>query len=175
MTLAEHRDRSPRQASVWIATLSDTRTQQTDTGGATVSALVQEAGHHVVGRSLLREDSRTLAFELRNILSKPELDVLICTGGTGIAPRDIAFEQLQSLYERSIPGFGELFRMLSWEEIGSAALLSRASAGICGKVVIFSVPGSPAAIDLAMHKLILPELMHLLGELDRAEPPGELL
>jgi len=174
MTLAEHRDRSGRLASVWIATLSDTRTPQTDTGGAIINALMEEAGHHVVGRSLLREENQTLPVELRNILSTPALDVLICTGGTGVAPRDIAFEQLQGLYDRPIPGFGELFRMLSWEQIGSAAYLSRASAGIVGKILIFSLPGSRAAIELAMHKLILPELTHLLGELDRTDAPGEL-
>ena len=173
MTLAEHRNRSQRLASVWIATLSDTRTPENDTGGDTIEALVEAAGHRVLGRSLLREDNRTLADEIRQILSTAELDVLICTGGTGVAPRDIACEHLQRLYERSIPGFGELFRMLSWQEIGSAALLSRASAGICGKVLIFSLPGSRGAIELAMRQLILPELMHLLGELERSDAPGE--
>jgi molybdenum cofactor biosynthesis protein B len=167
MTLAEHRDRSPRAADSWIATFSDSRTPQTDTGGSAIAGFLEQAGHHVVGRSLVKEDSRTLASELQRILSSNRLDLLICTGGTGIAPRDIAYEHLQTLYERSIPGFGELFRMLSWEEIGSAALLSRASAGVRGDVLIFSLPGSLAAIELAMRRLILPELQHLLGELHR--------
>lgn len=173
MTLAQHRERSSRQARVWIATLSDTRTHQSNSGGAAVHALLEEAGHRIVGQCILREDIRTLTVELQSILAKPDVDVLICTGGTGIAPRDITYEHLQQLYERAIPGFGELFRMLSWGEIGSAALLSRASAGICNKVLIFSIPGSLAAIDLAMRKLILPELSHLLGELDRREMPEE--
>jgi molybdenum cofactor biosynthesis protein B len=173
MTLAQHRDRSARQASVWIATLSDTRTPQSDHGGAAIRSFLEAASHRVIGASILREDKTSLSVELRKIVAKPKVDVLICTGGTGIAPRDLAYEALQQLYERVLPGFGELFRMLSWQEIGSAALLSRASAGICGSVLIFSLPGSLAAIELAMQQLILPEMQHLLGELDRRNAPGE--
>jgi molybdenum cofactor biosynthesis protein B len=90
-----------------------------------------------------------------------------------VAPRDRAYDVLQTLYDRDIPGFGELFRMLSWRDIGTAALLSRASAGIVGSVLIVSMPGSPNAIDLAMRELVLPELAHLLGELQRPVDPEE--
>jgi molybdenum cofactor biosynthesis protein B len=156
---------------VWIATLSDSRNQQTDSGGAAIRLLLEQAAQDVVGSCILREDPETLGVALRHILEKPDINVLLCTGGTGIAPRDLAYELLQPLYERTIPGFGELFRMLSWQDIGSAALLSRASAGIRGHVLIFSIPGAPAAIDLAMRRLILPELSHLLAELDRRDTP----
>jgi len=172
MTLTAHRQRPTRSARCWIATFTDTRTAQTDTGGELVRALVEEAAHTVLGSSILREERTTLQQGIRSALAQPDLDVLLCTGGTGIAPRDLAYDVLQEIYERPLPGFGELFRMLSWHEIGSASRLSRASAGIVPRTLIFSIPGSRGAIELALRQLILPELPHLLGELQRAESSG---
>jgi molybdenum cofactor biosynthesis protein B len=168
MTLAEHRGRPTRPARCWIATLSDTRTAANDRGGRRVRQHLEAGGHEILGTSILREAAGSLKRELRALLGSADLDVLLCTGGTGVAPRDNAYDVLQTLYDREIPGFGELFRMLSWKEIGSAALLSRASAGVVGSILVVSIPGSTAAIDLAMSQLVLPELGHLLGELQRA-------
>lgn len=173
MTLGEHRDRPTRPARCWIATLSDTRTEATDRGGPRVRQHLESGGHQILGTSIVREDPRTLRRALSDLIGTPDLDVLICTGGTGVARRDTAYEVLRTLYDREIPGFGELFRMLSWQEIGSAALLSRASAGVVGSVLVASLPGSPAAVDLAMQRLLLPELAHLLGELQRPPVPEE--
>lgn len=172
MSLKEHRQRASRPARCWIVTLSDTRDPDTDRGGARLRHLLQASGHEVLGATILREDPANLAHDLRRLLDHPDLDALLCTGGTGIARRDLAWDVLQGLYERSLPGFGELFRMLSWEQIGSAAMLSRASAGIVAGRLVFSMPGSLPAIDLALERLILPELGHLLGELQR-QPGAE--
>lgn len=170
---AAHQHRHSGPVVTWIATLSDSRNKRTDTGGASIARLLAAAGHEVLGTSILREDDTVLTTGLGELLDNPAIDVLLCTGGTGIAPRDRTFDVLQSLYEKTLPGFGELFRMLSWQEIGSAALASRASAGVARGKLIFSMPGSPAAIDLAMTRLVLPELAHLLGELHRGNHPKE--
>jgi len=170
---AAHRHRFYGPAAAWIATLSDSRNNRTDTGGAAIGTLLEAAGHKVLGTSILREDEDTLIAGLTALLDDPAIDVVLCTGGTGIAPRDRTHDVLQTLYEKTIPGFGELFSMLSWQEIGSAAMASRASAGIARGKLIFAMPGSPAAIDLAMTRLVLPELGHLLGELRRTDHPEE--
>jgi molybdenum cofactor biosynthesis protein B len=164
----EHRAAGPRQASVFVLTLSDTRDAATDTSGAAIRAALEGAGHVIAGQRILREDPERLERDLESVLLTPGYDVLIVNGGTGIAPRDLAFDTLARLYERTLPGFGELFRSLSYAEIGSAAMLSRASAGVARGKLVFSIPGSRGAVRLALEKLILPELGHLLGELRRS-------
>jgi len=167
MALEEHRAAAPAPAAVYVVTLSDTRQEATDEGGAAVRAAVHAAGHSISGWRIVREEAAGMRREFEELLAIPDYDVLIVTGGTGIAPRDLAFDTLDDLYDRPVPGFGELFRVLSYAEIGAAAMLSRASAGIARGKLVFSIPGAPAAVRLALHKLILPELGHMLGEVRR--------
>jgi molybdenum cofactor biosynthesis protein B len=147
-----------------VITVSDTRTLETDTGGARIAERLAEAGHPVVSREIVADDPDAIAGALRNALSRDEIAAVILTGGTGVAPRDVTPEAVAPLLERVIPGFGELFRMLSFGDIGSAALLSRALAGIASGRVVFVLPGSRGAVELAMEKLILPEIGHLAAE-----------
>jgi molybdenum cofactor biosynthesis protein B len=167
----------PSKIRVALVTASDSRTPATNEGGRLLRRLVEEAGFTVVDELLLVEDPPVLRDRVAS-LARPEIvDAVLITGGTGIAPRDRTPEAIDPLYERRLPGFGELFRMLSFQEIGSAAMLSRAEAGLVGGVLVFLLPGSPAAIELAVRKLIAPELAHLVGQLRRdARPslqPGE--
>jgi molybdenum cofactor biosynthesis protein B len=165
----EHRAAAPRRVSVFVVTLSDTRSEADDTSGDAIRAALQQAGHEVAGGRIVREDVPSLEDELADVLAHAACDAVIVNGGTGIAPRDHAYDVLARLYERPLPGFGELFRSLSYSEIGSAAMLSRASAGVAHGKIVFSVPGSRGAVRLALERLILPELGHLVGELRR--PP----
>src|SRR5262245_46935680 len=164
---SEHRAVAPQRITAYVVTLSDTRDETTDTSGRMLRDALASAGHEVAGGRILREDPATLDRDLRAVLAQPGIDVVIVNGGTGIAPRDSAYDVLARLYDRPIPGFGELFRALSFDEIGSAALLSRASAGIASGKLVFSVPGSRGAVRLALERLILPEVTHMVGELRR--------
>jgi molybdenum cofactor biosynthesis protein B len=172
MNLEEHRTAAPRQLTVSVVTLSDRRDASGDTSGEAIRAALVAAGHVVRGPRILREDPSTLRDDLAAAVAETGVDAVIVNGGTGIAPRDRAFDVLATLYTRPLPGFGELFRALSYAEIGSAALLSRASAGVVGDRLVFSVPGSRAAVQLALAKLILPELGHAVGELRRSAEPA---
>jgi len=147
-----------------VVTVSDTRSEATDTGGALVVELLEAAGHPIVSRALVPDDVERIRGAVERALADATVRCVILTGGTGVAPRDVTPEALAPLLERTLPGFGELFRMLSYAEIGSAALLSRALAGLCGGRLVVALPGSRAAIRLAMEKLVLPELGHLVGE-----------
>jgi len=159
-----HRRAAPERVGVCVITVSDTRTLETDTGGARVEELLVAAGHPVLARRIVPDDAGAIAEALRAALGRDGIDAVVLTGGTGIAPRDVTPEAVEPLLDRVVPGFGELFRMLSYQEIGSAAVLSRALAGLaCGRVV-FVLPGSRGAVQLAMEKLVLPEIGHLLGE-----------
>ncbi len=169
MSLDAHRARAPRQLVVGIVTLSDSRDATTDESGEAIRTALVAAGHLARGPRILREDPRRLPEELAAACGEPGLDAVIVTGGTGIAPRDLAYEILSRLYTRPLPGFGELFRALSFAAIGSAALLSRASAGVVGDRIVFSIPGSRAAVEMALDQLILPELGHAAGELRRSD------
>jgi molybdenum cofactor biosynthesis protein B len=162
--LAGHRRAAPAQVATAILTVSDTRTLETDTGGALAAELLGGAGHTIVSRAIVRDEPEAIRAAALAALAEPGVRALVVTGGTGVAPRDVTPDALEPLFERAIPGFGELFRMLSWEEIGSAALLSRAVAGLRGGRVVFVLPGSRGAVRLALEKLILPELGHLAGE-----------
>jgi molybdenum cofactor biosynthesis protein B len=148
-----------------VVTLSDTRTPETDTGGDLLARLVTEAGHRVAARFLLREEPDLVVDHLKKVLASPDVDALLTTGGTGIARRDVTVDAIETLLDRPLPGFGELFRMLSYSQVGPAAMLSRATAGIAGGKLVFCLPGSPPAVELGFTRLIGPELRHLLGEL----------
>ena len=163
-----HRRAAPERVVVCVLTVSDTRTLETDTGGARVEELLVGAGHSVLPRSIVPDDAGAIAQALRAALARDGVDAVVLTGGTGIAPRDVTPEAVLPLLERVVPGFGELFRMLSYQEIGSAAVLSRALAGLASGRVVFVLPGSRGAVQLAMEKLVLPELGHLLGEARKA-------
>jgi molybdenum cofactor biosynthesis protein B len=147
-----------------VVTVSDTRTLETDGGGALVAELLAGAGHAVVRREIVRDEPDAIAAAVRRGLDDPAVRALVLTGGTGVAPRDVTPDAVEPLLERVVPGFGELFRALSYQEIGSAALLSRALAGIARGRVVFVLPGSRGAVRLALEKLVLPELGHLASE-----------
>ncbi len=147
-----------------VITVSDTRTLETDAGGALVVELLQESGHEIVAREIVRDEPGEIAAALERALECPGTQAVIFTGGTGVAPRDVTPDTLEPLLERVVPGFGELFRQLSYQDIGSAALLSRALAGLLRGRVVFALPGSRGAVRLAMERLILPEVGHLAGE-----------
>lgn len=159
-----HRKDAPVSVPTWVITVSDTRTLETDSGGASVVEHLEQAGHEIAGREIVADDPAAIRAALDRALSSDDARAVILTGGTGVAPRDVTPESVEPLLERIVPGFGELFRMLSYEDIGSAALLSRALAGLARGRVVFVIPGSRGAVRLAMEKLIVPEIGHLAGE-----------
>ncbi len=169
-----HKAAAPLASKIRVAlvTASDSRTPATNEGGRLLRRLVEEAGFSVVEETLQVEDTAALRERVAALARLAIADAVLITGGTGVAPRDRTPEALNPLYELRLPGFGELFRMLSFQEIGPAAMLSRAEAGVVNGVLVFLLPGSPAAIDLAVRKLIAPELGHLVGQLRRGVRPG---
>ena len=166
MSVHEHRERAIRHAGCAVLTVSDTRTPSDDRSGARLKELLAGAGHRVLHYAIVPDDAARIRETLQPLFGEPAIRAIFLTGGTGIAPRDTTFEAVRSLFEKEIEGFGELFRMLSFQEIGAAAMLSRATAGIVAGKIVFSMPGSTAAVDLAMQKLALPELGHAIGLLE---------
>lgn len=164
MSVGAHRRRALASVSCAVITVSDTRTLETDRGGALAEELLRARGHPVVERRVVPDEPASIAEALRTLLERDDVAAVILTGGTGAAPRDVTPEAIRPLLERELPGFGELFRLLSYQEVGSAALLSRALAGTAGGRVVAALPGSPAAVRLALEKLLLPELGHLVSE-----------
>jgi molybdenum cofactor biosynthesis protein B len=167
MSVDEHHRTAPAHLACFVLTVSDTRTAENDRSGQAIVDLLGEDGHLVCGRSIVPDEPDQVTAHVCKVLDQGTADVVIATGGTGIAHRDRTFEAVAGLFEREMPGFGELFRMLSFEEIGAAAMLSRAAAGIVGRRVVFVLPGSERAVRLAMSRLILPELGHIVSELRR--------
>ncbi len=164
MSSFEHRQDAPSSVVVHIITVSDTRTLETDTSGQAIGELLAASGHVVQGRTILKDDPAHVRFVVERLVANPDVQVVITTGGTGITARDSTFEALDGLLQKRLDGFGELFRMLSYHEIGAAAMLSRATAGLAGRTVIVALPGSEDAVRLAMEKLVIPELGHLVRE-----------
>jgi molybdenum cofactor biosynthesis protein B len=165
----EHRLAAPIGIPCAVVTASDTRTPATDASGAVIRALLERQGHRVVDYRVLPDDPRRIATHLRRLARAGLARVVLVTGGTGIAPRDTTYEAIERLLEKRLPGFGEVFRYLSYRQIGPAAILSRAIAGTCRGMIVFSMPGSEPAVRLAMTRLILPEIGHAAGLL--AAPP----
>src|SRR4051812_14765992 len=163
-SVAEHRANAPHALTLAVLTVSDTRTLETDTSGALIVELAEAAGHRVAERAIVPDEPAAMRPLLEGYRDRGYLQAVLVTGGTGISPRDQTFETVSSLLSKPLPGFGELFRMLSFAEIGSAAMLSRAVGGLMGEVVLLVMPGSRAAVELAMTKLILPELPHIVRE-----------
>lgn len=166
-THTQHRAEGPGCVRCAVITVSDTRTVATDTGGQMVSDLLTAAGHVLIERHIVPDEPVRLRGLLESLRQRPELDAILLTGGTGLSSRDQTYETVSGLFTKPVPGYGELFRMLSYAEIGPAAMLSRATGGLIGRMVVLTMPGSPAAVQLAMDKLILPELGHLVREARR--------
>ena len=161
---AEHRAESPQRVRCAVITVSDTRTLATDRGGPMIAEMLTAAGHEVVARDIVPDEPATMRALLAKLGERADLDAILMTGGTGIGSRDQTFETVSGLLHKILPGYGELFRMLSFEQVGAAAMLSRAIGGLMAGKILLTMPGSPAAVQLAMDKLILPELSHLIRE-----------
>ena len=163
----EHKAAAPARVGCYVITVSDTRTEDTDTGGRALVDLLSAAGHEIVGRTIVKDDAEQLRDAIGRQLANPAVQAIIATGGTGITSRDCTYEAVTAMLWKRLDGFGELFRMLSYHQIGAAAMLSRAVAGtIAGRVVV-ALPGSEAAVRLAVEKLLVPELGHLVREAGR--------
>lgn len=156
-----HRSGDVNVVGCAVITVSDSRTTANDESGQLICKLLREAGHQVVQYRILQDEPALILGALQT-LPETAAAVLI-NGGTGLARRDTTYETVTRLFDKEISGFGELFRVLSFEEIGAAAMLSRATAGVVGRRVVFSMPGAPKAVELAMRKLVLPELAHVVG------------
>ena len=163
----EHKATAPPTLGCWVLTISDTKTPETDTSGALIRERLTAAGHRVVGSSIVRDEPTDVQRIIRQAAADASVQVIIMTGGTGITSRDSTFEAVEAMLDKRLPGFGELFRMLSFQEIGAAAMLSRAQMGIHARRIVVSLPGSPNACRLALEKLLLPEMGHLVREVSR--------
>jgi molybdenum cofactor biosynthesis protein B len=165
MSVASHRAQGPDRVRCFVLTVSDTRTIDTDTSGRAIADLLASAGHTVTGRRVVRDEPAEVTALVRGQIDTDAADVIITTGGTGISHRDSTYEALAAIFDKRLDGFGELFRWLSFQDIGAAAMLSRAAAGTAGRTVIFMLPGSEAAVRLALERLVLPELGHVVQQL----------
>jgi molybdenum cofactor biosynthesis protein B len=168
---AEHRAYAPATLGIATLTVSDSRTPETDTAGRAIRDLASAAGWRVVACELVPDEETRIQTAVRALLALDGVDLVAVTGGTGFAPRDVTVEAVEELLDRQITGFGELFRMLSYQEVKAAAMLSRATAGLVGDRAVFVLPGSPQAAALAMEKLILPEAGHLIAQARRLHRP----
>lgn len=168
MSAEQHRRSAPGVLGFGLITVSDSRTPEDDVSGRTLSGMAHVAGHRVEGPLLVPDDVAAIRAAVRDLLARPGVDVVVLTGGTGFSPRDVTLDAVLPLLERPIEGFGELFRFLSYQQVGAAAMLSRAAAGLAGTRAVFLLPGSPKAVSLAMEKLILPEAGHLLSQARRS-------
>lgn len=161
----QHRLDAPVSVRCFVLTISDTRTAEDDPSGDAIAEALAGAGHQISGRTLVPDDPGAVRSAI--VLAALHADAIVTTGGTGVTARDSTYEAVGALLEKRLDGFGELFRMLSYEQVGAAAMLSRACAGTIGRTVVFSLPGSTKAVRLALEKLIVPELPHVVRELRR--------
>ncbi|WP_225999390.1 molybdenum cofactor biosynthesis protein B [Paenibacillus sp. BJ-4] len=165
-SVEEHRRESPQRVSCMVVTVSDTRTVETDTGGRLLMDLLETSGYEVARYVIVKDDYEGIRQLVSEAATQDGIEAILLTGGTGISPRDTTYEAVSSLLDKELPGFGEIFRYLSFaEDIGSAAILSRAVAGIIGQTAVFSMPGSRGAVRLAMERIIVPELRHVMREI----------
>jgi len=167
MSAEQHRRFASAVLGFAVLTVSDSRRPEDDTGGRTIREMAEAGGHRIEDSTLVRDDVSAIRAALRGLLARPGVDVVVATGGTGFSPRDLTLEAVEPLFDVAIEGFGELFRMLSYNQVGAAAMLSRAAAGLIGDRAVFLLPGSPKAVTLAMETLILPEAGHLLSQARR--------
>lgn len=168
MSTEEHKRQAPKNVHCKIITVSDTRTFDTDKSGKLMIDLLEQSGHQIMDYVIVKDETEEIREAIMKGCNRDDIEVILTNGGTGIAQRDVTIETIQALLEKEMVGFGELFRMLSYQEdIGSAAILSRAIAGVIHNKAIFSTPGSSGAVKLAMNKLILPEIGHVVRELKK--------
>ncbi|MEW9051741.1 MAG: molybdenum cofactor biosynthesis protein B [Neobacillus sp.] len=168
MSNQEHKKEAPKTINCKIITVSDTRNQDTDKSGRLMIEMLEKQGHKIVDYVIVKDERTPIQDEILKGCARNDIDVILTNGGTGIAKRDVTIESVQEILDKEIVGFGELFRMLSYQEdIGSAAILSRAVAGVVRDKAVFSTPGSTGAVKLAMNKLILPEIGHVVREIKK--------
>ncbi len=165
MSIAEHKEKGKRSIRCSVVTVSDTRDERSDTSGQAIKQLLAAEGHQVVDYRIVKDEPAQIQALLIQALENNDVDAVIVNGGTGIAPRDSTYEVVSRLLEKKLDGFGELFRYLSYLDIGSAAIMSRAAAGTAAGKILISLPGSSGAVKLAMEKLILPEIRHMVSQL----------
>ena len=164
----EHRQKAGKGAvSVAIVTVSDTRTPETDQNRQYIEERLAELGHHIAAYRLIKDEPDQVAAVMEELTAMPGVQLVLFNGGTGISPRDTTYDVISRYLEKTLPGFGELFRMLSYQEVGAAAMFSRATAGVYHNTLVFSMPGSPNAVQVALEKLIIPEINHLAWEISR--------
>jgi len=163
-TAAQHQALGPSSVHCFIVTVSDTRSEATDTSGRAIAELLAAAGHVVAGRTIVRDDAEMVRDVVVRQLANADTHAIITTGGTGITSRDSTYEAISGMLHKRLDGFGELFRMLSYQDIGAAAMMSRACAGLVAGRIVVALPGSEAAVRLAMEKLVLPELRHMVQQ-----------
>lgn len=165
--MSEHDLHRQVQANFAVLTVSDTRNLETDQSGRIAKELISQNGHQVLAYKIIRNDKSQIQTTIREILQNQKVNALLTIGGTGISNRDLTVESISHLFNKEIEGFGELFRSLSYQQIGEAAMISRATAGTIDGKIVFCLPGSKNAVKLALNKLILPGLGHLLKEANR--------
>lgn len=166
-SVSQHRSQAPATLRCAVITVSDTRTAETDTGGKAVADYLSGAGHTVAAKEIIPDEPVRMRPLVTSLAERGDIDAILLTGGTGIGSRDQTYETISGLLTKPLPGYGEIFRWLSFEDVGPAAMLSRATGGLIGRTVVLTMPGSPAAVRLAMEKLIVPELGHLVREARR--------
>jgi molybdopterin adenylyltransferase len=166
-TTSQHKADSPESIACAVVTVSDSRTLETDVGGRLLCDRLEAAGHQIVERRIIPDEPETMRAVLGKLAGREDVDAILLTGGTGLGSRDQTCETVSGLLTKHLPGYGELFRWLSFAEIGPAAMLSRTVGGLIGRKVVLTMPGSPHAVTLALDRIILPELNHLVREARR--------
>lgn len=166
-SVEQHKANAPSQLGCAVVTVSDTRTMETDTGGQALCDGMTAGGHNIVERLIISDEPAPMRPLIIALANRDDVDAILLTGGTGISHRDQTYETISGILTKQLPGYGELFRWLSYDEIGSATILSRAVGGLLGTTVVLTMPGSPKAVQLAVKKIILPELPHLVREARR--------
>ena len=167
MGYQEHKEKAPKSVSCAVITISSTRTEQDDESGRLIRQKLNQNGHRVTSYCILKDEANSIKKKVCELLEEDELQVIITNGGTGVSHRDVTVETIYPLLEKNLDGFGELFRFLTYQEIGTGSIMSRAIAGVAKGKVIICLPGSPEAASLAMDKIILPEIGHLVREATR--------
>ena len=166
MSVEEHKAKGKRNINCFVVTVSDTRDETTDESGQLIKSSLADEKHGLAGYRIVKDEPAEIQTLLREALANPQVEAIIVNGGTGISPRDGTYEVVAGLLDKRLDGFGEIFRYLSYQDIGSAAIMSRAVAGSARGKVLISLPGSKGAVRLAMEKLILPELRHMVSQLE---------
>ncbi|MFC2022067.1 molybdenum cofactor biosynthesis protein B [Chloroflexota bacterium] len=167
MSYQEHKQSAPASVNCAVLTISDSRTERNDESGKLIRQKLSQSGHKVMSYAILKNEADSVRQKIEELLRQEKLQVIITSGGTGVSHRDITVETIYPILEKKLDGFGELFRFLSHQEIGTASIMSRAIAGAVGGKVILCIPGSPGAANLAMDKIILPEIGHMVREATR--------